>query len=80
MVEYGTVSHIIDYFTIFLKILNLKGHPNNITGSRVAENLLNVMILPIGGASAVEGVLSTGPTLSSFNRPGVARAVLQIHL
>ena len=28
--------------------------------------LLNGRILPIGRASAVEGLLSTGPTLSSF--------------
>ena len=28
--------------------------------------LLNGWILPIGGASAVEGLLSTGPTPSSF--------------
>ena len=41
MVEYVAFSHI-DYVTIFLEILNLEGHPNCITGSRVTA------ILPIG--------------------------------
>ena len=50
----------------FLEILNLEGHLNCITGSRVTAIFLNGWILPIGGASAVEGLLSTGPTLSSF--------------
>ena len=49
-----------------LEILNLEGHQNCITGSRVTVILLNGWILPIGGTSAVEGVLSTGPTTSSF--------------
>ena len=34
--------------------------------SRDTAILLNGWILPIGGASAVEGLLSTGPTPSSF--------------
>ena len=34
--------------TNFLEILNLEGHPNHITGSRVTAILLNVWILPIG--------------------------------
>ena len=46
-------------------LVNLEGHQNRITGSRVTAILLNGWILPIGGASAVEGVLSTGPTPSS---------------
>ena len=40
--------------------LNLEGHPNCITGSIVMEILLNVLFLPIDGASAVEGLRSTG--------------------
>ena len=55
MVEDGTFRHKIDYF----KILNLEGHPNCITGSTVTAILLNGWILPIGGASAVEGLQST---------------------
>ena len=60
MVEDGAFSHKINYVTMFLEILNLAGHPNCITVSRVTA------ILPIGGASAVEGLLSTRPTPSIF--------------
>ena len=42
------------------------GHLNRNTGCRVTAILMNGVILPIGGASAVEGLLSTGPTPSSF--------------
>ena len=63
----GAFSHTIDYATIFLEILNHKGHPNGITGLRVTVILLNSWILPIGGASAVEGLRSTGvPRLAFF--------------
>ena len=48
MVKDGAFSHKIDYVTIFLEILNLEGHPNRITGSRVTAILLNGWILPIG--------------------------------
>ena len=47
-------------------MLNLEGHLNCITASRVTVILLNWWILPIGGASAVEGLFLTGPTPSSF--------------
>ena len=40
--------------------LNPEGHPNPINGSIVTTILLNVWILPIGGASAVDGLQSTG--------------------
>ena len=40
--------------------LNLEWHPNCITGLIVMKILLNVLILPIDGASAVEGLLSMG--------------------
>ena len=56
MVEDGAFSHKIDYITIFQKNLNLEGHPNCITGSKVTAILLNGWILPIGGASAVKGL------------------------
>ena len=49
-------------------MLNLEGHPNRITGSKVTAIFLNGWILPIGGASAVEGLLSTGLTLSSLKK------------
>ena len=56
----------LDYMAIFEEILYLELHLNRITGSRVSGILLNRWILPIGRASAVEGLLSTGPTPSSF--------------
>ena len=60
MVRNGAFSHKIDYITIFSEILNLKGHPNCIAGSIVTVILLNGWILHVGGASAVEGLRSTG--------------------
>ena len=33
----GAFSHKIDYVTIFKEILNPKGHPNRITGSKVTD-------------------------------------------
>ena len=61
MVGDGAFSHKIYCVTIYVEILNLEGHPNCITGSRVTIILMNVWILPIiGGASAVEGLRSTG--------------------
>ena len=48
MIADGAVSHIIDYVTIFLEILNPEGHPNRMTNSKVMAILLNGWILPIG--------------------------------
>ena len=59
-IEDGAISHKIDYVTILYKILNCQVHLNRITGSRVPVILLNGWILPIGGASAVEGLRSMG--------------------
>ena len=56
MVEDGAFSHKIDYLTSFKEILNLEGHPNRITCSKVMEILLNGWILLIGGASAVKSL------------------------
>ena len=56
MVEDGAFSQKVDYFTIVLNILNLEGHPNRITGSKVTAILLNGWTLPIGGASAAKGL------------------------
>ena len=66
MVEDGDFRHKIDFVTFFSEILNLEGHLNCITGSRVTAILLNWCILPIGGSSVVEALLSTRPTPSSF--------------
>ena len=60
MVGDGAFSHKIDYVTFLLEIINLERHPNRTTGSRVTAVLLNGWIFPIGGASAVEGLRSTG--------------------
>ena len=56
MVEDEASSHTIDYVTLFKDILNLKGHPNGITGPKVTVIMLNRWILPIGGASAMKGL------------------------
>ena len=41
MVEDGASSHKIDYVSKFEEILNLEGHQNRITGSKVMAILLN---------------------------------------
>ena len=56
MVEDGAFSHKIDYVTIFWEILNLEGHPNCTTGSKVKAILLNGWILPIDGATSMKGL------------------------
>ena len=43
-----------------LRDSNLEGHPNHICGSGVVAIWMNWWILPIGGASSVEGLVSTG--------------------
>ena len=48
MVEYGAFSHKVNYVTIISEILNLEGHPNRITGSRITAILLNGWNLAIG--------------------------------
>ena len=72
MVEVGAFSHKIDYVKICKEILNLEGHLNCITGSKVTAILLNGWILPIGEASAVK-ILRLQPAqqacfFSSLNR------------
>ena len=63
MVKDCAPSHEIDKFE---DILNLKGYENHNIGSKVTEILLNGWSLTISGASAMEGLLSMGPTPSSF--------------
>ena len=45
MVEEGAFINKTDCVTIFKKILNLKGHPNRITGSKVTAILLKTISL-----------------------------------
>ena len=52
MVEDGTFSHKINYVTVFQEIINLEGHPNRNTGSKVTAILLNLWILPVGGVAS----------------------------
>ena len=51
---------VINYVIGIKTFLNPEGHQNRITGSKVTAILLKGWILPIGGASAVEGLQSTG--------------------
>ena len=46
--------------------LNPEGHEKNINGTKVTAILLKGCILPVGGASAVEGLRSTGLTRLVF--------------
>ena len=56
----STSSYKIDYVIVIKNFLNPKGHQNPISGSKVSAILLKGWILPIGGASVVEGLRSTG--------------------
>ena len=49
---------IIDHFIVIKNFLNPEGHQNRISGSKVTAMILKRWILPIGGASAVEGLRS----------------------
>ena len=51
MVGDGASSHKIDYVRKFCEILNLEGHHNPISGSKVTAILLKGWILPIGGVA-----------------------------
>ena len=53
-------SYEIDYVIVMKTFLNPKEHQNRISGSKFTAILLKGRILPIGGASAVEGLRSTG--------------------
>ena len=66
MVEDAAFSHKIYYVTIFREILDLEGHLNRITGSKVTAILLNGWILPIGGALAVKGLRLQPAQLACF--------------
>ena len=53
MVKDGSFSrHKIDYIAILKEILNIKGHSNRLTGSKVSVILLNGWILPLGGVAS----------------------------
>ena len=56
----GAFSHKMDCFSIFYEILNLEGHQNSNPSYGNGLAMDWQWILPIGGASAVEGLRSTG--------------------
>ena len=62
----STSSYKIDYVIVIRTFLNPERHQNRKTGSKVTVILLKGWILPIGGASAVEGLWSTGLPLLVF--------------
>ena len=53
MVGNGASSHKIDHITIFQENLNLEGHQNRITGTRVTSGsfLLDKVVKLVGGGS-----------------------------
>ena len=53
-------SYKIDYVIVIKTFLNPEGHQNLINGSKVTAILLKGWISPVGGASAVEDLQSTG--------------------
>ena len=60
MVRDSPSSYKIDYVIVIKNFLNPEGHQNHINGSKVIAIILKGRILPIGGASAVDGQHSTG--------------------
>ena len=56
MVRDSSLTFQIDYIIVMLSFLNPKGHQNRISGSKVTVILLKGLILPIGEASAGEGL------------------------
>ena len=54
----SSFSYKIDYVTLIKTFLNPEGHQNRISGSKVTAILVKGWILPIGGASSVEGLRS----------------------
>ena len=50
---------VIKYVLVIKTFVNPKGHQNPINGSKVTAILLKGLILPVGGASVVEGLQST---------------------
>ena len=60
MVRDSSLSYKIDHAIEIKNFLNPEEQQNPIHGSKVTADLLKGWILPIGGASAVEGLQSTG--------------------
>ena len=56
MLKDRSFSYKIDYVIVIKNFLNPEGHQNPISSSKVTAILLKGLILPIGGASAGEGL------------------------
>ena len=71
------VLSVIKYTMLhFLKeIPNIIGHPNHIFGARVTAVLLNGWNMPIGGASAAEGLRATATPSSLLNKKGMLQVL-----
>ena len=76
MVRVSTSSYKIDHVIVIKTFLNPEGHQNPISGSKVTAILVKGWILPIGGASAVEGLRTTRlPRLVSDQLPIILKVV-----
>ena len=60
MVRDSSSSYKIEYVKVIISFLNPEGHQNCNSGLKVTAILLKGRILPINGASSVEGLQSTG--------------------
>ena len=65
------VLSVVKYITVFKDILNVEGHPNRITGSKVTTILLNRWFTPNVGASAVKDLRLQPAQQACSNRYGV---------
>ena len=79
MVEDGAFCHKIDYSAIFLGDSKSRRTPKSHYWFKIYGNFAE-LILPIGGAPAVEGLLSTEPTPSSFLPSGAIKILLPAHI
>ena len=70
---YEASTHKIDYVNKFEEILNLEGHQNCITGSRVTAILLNGWTLPIGEAASGRVCACSLRSRLVYNRGGLFR-------
>ena len=67
-IRVSTSSYKIDYVIVIKNYLNPEGHQNPISGSKVTAILLKGWILPIGGASAGEGLPCSLRSRLVYNR------------
>ena len=67
----GAYSNKMDYITIFLEILNLEGHQNRITGSKVMAILLNGWLFTYWGSFVGKGLRLQPAQQACFKQPWV---------